>query len=165
MNNYQKSLVAQSALLVLSCILVIIYTKNQMMNGFSSKAKKIYAVSTTLALVSLGYLVYYSSDYGENSDDIHVVLNRIVISCYLFFLTLFCLVFIYNSKSKHKRVSILNRIVLYLAAAVTIILFINLILDKPYTSDNIIAIAASAMLMGQAVVGDAIIWPKYFHRK
>ena len=41
MNNYQKSLVAQSALLVLSCILVIVYTKNQMMNGFSSKAKKI----------------------------------------------------------------------------------------------------------------------------
>ena len=165
MNNYKKSLIVQSVLLFISCILVIIYTRNQMMNGFSSKTKKIYAISTTLALVSLGYLVYYASDYGENSDDIHVVLNRISISCYLFFLTVFCLVFIYNSSSKNKRVSELNRIILYLAAASTIILFINLILDKPYTSEHIIAITASIMVMGQAVIGDAIVWPKYFHKK
>jgi len=165
MNNYKKSLIAQVALLVLSCILVIIYTKNQMMNGFSNKTKKIYAISTTLALISLGYLVYYASDYGEDSDNIHVVLNRIVVSCYLFFLTIFCLLFIYNSKSKNKHVSVLNRIVLYLAAVSTIILFFNLILDKPYTSDHIIAIIASTMVMSQAVIGDAIVWPKYFHKK
>ena len=115
-----------------------------------------------LAFISLVYLVYYTSEYGENSDNIHIVLNRVAISCYLFFITIFCLVFIYNSKSKYKRVSLLNRIILYLAGAFTIILFLNLILDKPYTSEHVVALTASAILMSKAVIGDAIIWPKYF---
>lgn len=164
MNNYKKSLIAQSVLLLLSCILVIIYTKNQMMNGFSSKSKKIYAVTTSIALISLVYLIYYIGNYADDATDTHTKLNQIIISCYIFFLTLFCFIFIYNSKSKHKRVSILNRIILYLAAASTIILFINLVIDKPYDDNQKIAIIASSMLMGQAVIGDAIIWPKYFKK-
>jgi hypothetical protein len=162
MNNYKKSLIAQYCLLLIASILVGVYTKNQTSNGISNKIIKIYVVASSLAFISLVYLVYYTSKYGENSDDIHIVLNRIVISCYLFFITIFCLVFIYNSKSKYKRVSLLNRIILYLAGASTIILFLNLILDKPYTSEHVVALTASAILMSKAVIGDAIIWPKYF---
>ena len=151
----------QAILLLIMCVLVAIYSKNKIMSGFSSKAKNIYAVTTSIALISLIYLIYYTSEYGKDSNDPYVLSQRILLSCYLFFVTMFCIVFI---KSKHKTVSLLNRIILWLGAGSTIGLFVDLLLDKPYTDKHNIAIVASGLLMGQAVIGDAVLWPKYFSK-
>ena len=162
MNTYSIIVILQSILLLIMCVLCGIYSKTHIMSGFSSKVTKIYTVTTSIALISLIYLIYYISEYGKDSNDRYVKSQRILLSCYLFFVTMFCVVFI---KSKHKTVSLLNRIILWLGAGSTIGLFVSLLMDKPYTDKHNIAIVASGLLMCQAVIGDAVVWPKYFSKK
>ena len=158
-NSYLGISVAQFCLLLIIGILFPFYIKNTdqyIWGNISKKARPVLYLTTSLALISICYMIYYCS-LNEISDD-YDISNKILFSIYLFLLSLWLILLIFYKKYKTELCYNLIKIVVILYAICSFALLTSVSSNNENSNEDKIAITASFFMALQGVVGDSILW-------